>query len=148
MNKIMLGNHLRELRRKFALTQKQVADALHIDRSTYSYYELGKTWPDPPTLVFLAQLFGIGMLELLSPEQNTTASFLYDSEQSDLKRSRKRNRSSMLTNTSKIYDLPDDEQQLILYYRIMTAEQKESLLNDAEQYSAETMEKTKDSDES
>lgn len=148
MNKIMLGNHLRELRRKFALTQKQVADALHIDRSTYSYYELGKTWPDPPTLLYLAKLFGIGMFELISSDDLTSSAFLHDSDQTDSIRARKRNHGSMLTNNSKIYDLPDDEQQLILYYRIMTAQQKEAFLNNAEKCAGENIAKTQETNES
>ena len=34
---------LKRLRENFNLTQQQVAEALGIDRSTYAYYELGRT---------------------------------------------------------------------------------------------------------
>lgn len=34
-----------ELREKHGLRQHEVAQGLHIDRSTYSYYELGSTMP-------------------------------------------------------------------------------------------------------
>ena len=39
----MLNERLRSLRLSMGLTQMQVAEALNIDRSTYTYYETGKT---------------------------------------------------------------------------------------------------------
>ena len=51
----MLATHLRLLREKNGLTQKQVADMLNIDRSTYAYYESGKTRPDILTIAKLDQ---------------------------------------------------------------------------------------------
>ena len=55
----MLATHLRLLREKNGLTQKQVADMLNIDRSTYAYYESGKTRPDILTIAKLARLYRI-----------------------------------------------------------------------------------------
>ena len=40
---IRMGKKLKRLRENFNLTQQQVAEALGIDRSTYAYYELGRT---------------------------------------------------------------------------------------------------------
>ena len=37
-----IGENLRRLREGCGFSQKQVADAVHIDRSTYTNYELGK----------------------------------------------------------------------------------------------------------
>ena len=41
----MLGGKLRALRQKNGWTQKQIAEMLHINRSTYAYYETGATQP-------------------------------------------------------------------------------------------------------
>lgn len=40
------GDVLRRLRLRCGLTQQAVADALHVHRATYSYYESGKTLPN------------------------------------------------------------------------------------------------------
>ena len=49
------GVTLRRMRLKCGLTQQAVADALHVNRATYSYYELGKTQPDFAQLGQLAR---------------------------------------------------------------------------------------------
>ncbi|PWM59362.1 MAG: hypothetical protein DBX91_06490 [Subdoligranulum variabile] len=59
------GNALRRLRLSCGLTQQAVADALHVNRATYTYYELGKTQPDFQQLEKIAQVFGVN-LETLS----------------------------------------------------------------------------------
>ena len=53
------GNELRRLRIACGLTQQAVADALHVNRATYTYYELGKTQPDFQQLEMIAQVFGM-----------------------------------------------------------------------------------------
>ena len=53
------GVALRRMRLKCGLTQQAVADALHVNRTTYSYYELGKTQPDFAQLGQLAKIFGV-----------------------------------------------------------------------------------------
>ena len=52
---------------KTGCTQYQVARHLHIDRSTYTYYECGKTEPSVKTLWELARFFGVSCDELLDP---------------------------------------------------------------------------------
>lgn len=151
INKKAIGDRLREVRTKFGFTQDQVANALHIDRSTYTYYELGKTSPDVPTLMMLAQQV-YGMKEwsdLLSLDDFNSPSLLRDSsDHPKIKSGRKRKREISTTNTSKIYNLPNDEQQLILYYRVMTPEQKEALLLSAEQTTAQNAKKARNLDNS
>jgi len=61
----MLADRLKQLRQQCELTQKQIADTLSIDRSTYSYYETGKTSPPLDTLVRLAKMFNISTDNLL-----------------------------------------------------------------------------------
>ena len=53
-------------------TQKQVADLLGVDRSTYCYYELGKIKPDIDTIMKLADIFDVPyyfILESDSPDK-------------------------------------------------------------------------------
>ena len=54
-----IGNRLRELRMIFGFTQGSVAEVLGVNRSTYSYYELGTTRPDPVVLGILADLYRV-----------------------------------------------------------------------------------------
>ena len=57
--KNFLGDRLRELRLTFGFKQADVAKALNVSRSTYSYYETGATRPDPFVLGKLANYYGI-----------------------------------------------------------------------------------------
>ena len=53
------GTVLRRFRLKCGLTQQAVADALHVHRATYSYYESGKTLPNFQQLGRIAKVFGV-----------------------------------------------------------------------------------------
>lgn len=77
----MLGDSLRALRRKNGWTQQQTADLLHINRSTYAYYETGATQPDLDMLCRLAALFEVSADDLLGlsppPPDTEDQLFLY-----------------------------------------------------------------------
>ena len=60
-----LGNRLRTLRRCNVMTQREVAARLHLDRSSYAYYEIGKTEPDLHTLSEIAGIFRVSTDYLL-----------------------------------------------------------------------------------
>lgn len=60
-----LCDNLRNLRIACGFTQQTIAQALGVVRSTYTYYETGKTAPDPETLVKLARIFGVSIDQLL-----------------------------------------------------------------------------------
>ena len=45
---MLLANNLKFLRKRHGYTQSQVALLLEINRSTYAYYELGRTRPRLP----------------------------------------------------------------------------------------------------
>ena len=57
----MLHQMLKMLRLNNGMTQKQVADLLNVDRSTYTYYETGKIKPNVDTLVKLCCIFDVSM---------------------------------------------------------------------------------------
>ncbi len=62
----MLAKTLKELRISNGLTQKQVADKLNIDRSTYSYYELGKINPSIEALSVLSNIYGMSIDDIVN----------------------------------------------------------------------------------
>lgn len=119
-----IGKNLRLLREKCGYTQQHLANALNIDRSTYSYYEAGKTTPDISSLILLSNIFAVTLTELLGQEEFTPA--LNDSCTKPPSR-----RST--DNNSHIYDLKKDELQLIAFFRAATPQQKQSILDQLSQ---------------
>lgn len=56
---------LRMLREKQGLKQWQVAKALGLERSAYTYYEIGKTQPNLVSIKILAELYHVSVDDLL-----------------------------------------------------------------------------------
>ncbi|MCL2195772.1 MAG: helix-turn-helix domain-containing protein, partial [Oscillospiraceae bacterium] len=67
---------IKQLRRRNGLTQQQVADFLHIDRSTYAYYESGRTKISVEALLHLARLYQITLGQIVG--ENAPAEVLAD----------------------------------------------------------------------
>jgi len=65
---LQLCKRMRDLREDNDLRQWQIANVLQIDRSTYTYYELGRTRPDYETIVKLAKYYGVSIEYLLGVE--------------------------------------------------------------------------------
>lgn len=105
----MLATHLRLLREKNGLTQRQVADMLNIDRSTYAYYESGKTRPDILTIAKLARLYRISTDFLLDVKLPTL--------QMELRDERMEYQSTSNPRVKYLSDLSKEEQDLVLFYR-------------------------------
>lgn len=59
------GQRLAELRRSKGLSQKSLAQELHLSQSIISCYEAGKKSPPPETLVKLAKFFNVSTDYLL-----------------------------------------------------------------------------------
>ena len=62
----MIGDKLKLCRERRNYTQKEVAEQLHIHRSTYSKYEEGKSEPNIEMLKKLTILFCVDFNYLLS----------------------------------------------------------------------------------
>lgn len=60
----MLMN-LRDLRKEYGYSQKQVAEKLNISQQTYSDYENGKTEPATDTLIKISKLYNVSLDYLL-----------------------------------------------------------------------------------
>lgn len=65
-NGMRLNNALRAVRRERNMSQQKVADFLGVDRSTYSYYESGKSELDVKTALALCEIFNVTLNELLN----------------------------------------------------------------------------------
>ncbi len=62
------GKILRDLRKEHKLTQTQLADKLCTTQDTISLWELGKSFPDIPTLIKICKIFDISSDYLLGLE--------------------------------------------------------------------------------
>ena len=72
-----LISNLKFYRQNSGFTQQQVADALHIERTTYTYYEIGKTLPNLITLKKLAQIYHVSVVSEV-PVCITAGAYTYD----------------------------------------------------------------------
>lgn len=101
---------LRKYRMQAGYSQREVATILRMSRSTYTYYETGKTAPDPDTLNRIAKIFGIPMELFFSDEETPTTL-------SDSSPVRKRARRIKRPDPQRIGDLTTEEKQIIAYLR-------------------------------
>ena len=70
-NNSPLGKKLRILRENRSLTQQEVARRIGVDRSTYSYYETGKSMPRLNKLIKLAHYYHVSSDFLLGLGEQT-----------------------------------------------------------------------------
>ena len=65
---MQIGLRLKEERLNRKLTQEEVAEVLHVSRSTVSSWEVGRTFPDLDLLVALSNLYEISLDSLLKED--------------------------------------------------------------------------------
>ena len=128
------GDRLRKLRKQNDMTQEQVAKNLNIVRSTYAYYETGKTCPDFTTVVRLAHLFNVTTDYLLdaepaNPVLNDTSVPAYTP--------------SAQKSINSEWSLRESEQKMIIAFRYLDRETQANILNDIERMAAEQYEHRK-----
>lgn len=112
-----LGLKLKYYRESCELSQQQIANALNVDRSTYTYYETGKTTPSASTLLKLSKIFNVPcsiFLESINQELDLN-SLVADSV--DNKKSRATTGS--YESDEKIYDLSKEEKDILIAYRVL-----------------------------
>ena len=64
-----IGEKLKEKREKNELSQKDVADRLHVARQSVSRWETDQSYPDLENLMALGQLYHVSIDELLGMER-------------------------------------------------------------------------------
>ena len=123
-NRSVFSQRVSLLRRASGMTQKQVAQSLSIDRSTYAYYENDKTKPDYGTLVRIARIFQVSTDYLLG---------LTDSNLpiTSVMREPPMTYGGPLAGAASLASLTEDEQSFLIMFRQMTASQKQQLLESA-----------------
>ena len=128
MGKSKFALVLRMHRENAGLTQKQVADALNIKRSTYSYYELGSSNPSGVTILKLARILNVDYSVLMDAIGDV--GYVKQEKQEELSRQIILRDSAVEfpdeedKNSEKIYSLKKSEKNMIVLYRAFNSEQK------------------------
>ncbi len=105
------GNHLRNLRKKLSnYTQQDMAELLKISRSTYTYYETGKSEPGQDTLAKICEILKVDYNTLLGIQEDRRDVFVA---------------SGNIRNGIGI--ISPEEEQIILAYRRMEPDDREFL---------------------
>ena len=66
-----IGNFLKELRKEKNLTQEQFAEKLNVSGRTVSRWETGTNMPDISLLAEIAELYEVGISEIISGERKS-----------------------------------------------------------------------------
>lgn len=122
----MLADNLRLLRKNFKLTQQEVADILGIDRSTYTFYEAGKSTPSKENIVKLCDIFNVTVGYLFGVEKNCP----------ELKVA---NRSDFIDeNLNGLKEISRNEKFILMAYRSLDSESKEQFVDVVKKFLKET----------
>lgn len=137
MNNSKFSLVLRQCRENSGLTQKQVADALNVERSTYAYYETGTTHPSGLMIIKLSNIFNVNYSVFMDAVGDTE----FDKNEED------ENFTTFSDNSwrerERIYTLPQSEQNLLVNYRSLTREQKQAIINQIKEMQKENSAKDK-----
>lgn len=113
-----LAEKLKYFRKKSNLTQQQVADALGIDRSAYSYYETNTSTPKLATVQNLARLYNTSVDLLLGNTGAVGEGEILNSP----------DRFEKWYMDDRFNQLSDFEQAILLRIRLMSVEEKKKLV--------------------
>ena len=123
----MLAQRLREIRLQHGLTQKNIADVLGVDRTTYTYYENGVTTPSPDTLYKLSRIYNMTVGCLMGVEEDPAAMG-----------ARVSNGRLVLSSFRDTNDSRErDEKILLMCYRLLPADEKKKVLDNLHQMALE-----------
>ena len=122
-----ISEKIKILRTKSGVTQQHIASILGVDRSTYTYYELGKTIPNWPMIKKIAKIFKISPYDLLEDDNKYIAS--------DISLSYKKK--------SNLYDLSNQEKKLVLSFRSLPENERKKVIKSVDKL-LKTLENKKD----
>ncbi len=123
MNNSKFSLVLRQCRENSGLTQKQVADALNVERSTYAYYETGTTHPSGSMIIKLAKIFNVNYTIFMDAVGDTD----FDENEEDEHFTTLSDNSWM--EREKMYTLPKNEQDLLVNFRSLSSSQKQEVMD-------------------
>lgn len=81
MDQIKIGKFIADTRKERNITQRQLADALHISDKTVSKWERGKGLPEVSLMLPLCEELGISVNDLLTGERVTEADYQKKAEE-------------------------------------------------------------------
>lgn len=111
-----VAESLRKIRKAHKLTQQDVASVLGIDRTTYTLYELGMTFPS------------IASLGKLSDAYNATVGYIIGKENTNCpERIIKDAELVREESVDAVAYLPKDERSLLFSYRVLSDEDKQKI---------------------
>ena len=113
-NMQQIAERLKHYREACGLSQKQVAQALNIDRTTYTKYERSDSEPSLDTLIKIAAIYGVTPMDLLpgQPETSSEMERLRDAIETD----------------SPLFALDKLERSLLARFRVLDAEEKKQAI--------------------
>ena len=71
MDQIKIGAFLKQLRKEQELTQEALAERLGVSNRTVSRWETGSNMPDIGMLIEIAELYGVGIPEIINAERKS-----------------------------------------------------------------------------
>lgn len=107
------AKRLKKIRKNCGFTQQQMADALSVHRTTYTYYELGRSNPPRDVLNKLVAIFDISYDDLLSDTATDHPNRVHCSE--------------LTAEPDKLYNLSKEERGLLLAYRLLPEQDRAQL---------------------
>lgn len=113
--KYNIQKNLQRIRRANGLRQEDIANALGINRSTYTSWELGRSVPKPAQLAELAKMFGCSVDFIINNHSDNIPALHNDIP---------------YRNDSKIYgdnymiEITDEERSLLLKFRLLNSKDK------------------------
>ena len=115
----MIGDRLKQARLANGLTQDNVAQALGLNRTTYTYYETGRSEPSFDNIRKLAKMYNVKMSWLIgdSDDDEPLAGNGVLKDGSKFKTGNEEDSAAGMA-------LQTDEKMLVLYYRQLTEAQK------------------------
>ncbi|MGN0529246.1 MAG: helix-turn-helix domain-containing protein [Eubacterium sp.] len=119
----ILRKNLINLRNSNNLKQKNIADTLGLERSTYTSWEKGRSSPKPNEIVKLAKIYNVTTDYLLTGKSNDTMQVASISEYD-----------RGVYGDSNVSELTDFEKTLLLKIRVLNTKDKQKLADFLEQF--------------
>lgn len=119
-----LAENLRILRERANLKQQNIADVVGIKRSSYAYYETGKSSPKIDALIKIAKLYNVSVDEILGDLEEPVRRRIPNIVSASIPPYAD---NEAVRIYDKFNDLSDFEKMMILKMRLMSPEEKENL---------------------
>lgn len=118
-------NQLIEMRKKNKFTQQQIADIIGVVRSTYTYYETGKTTPSITILKQLAQVYNIPVDDFIKDDSEPAESYNAPSK------------AVRISQNNILAQLSEEERTAVAYLRLLNSNDRAEILEMMKQFTRE-----------